>query len=200
MREKSRATRHNDVGGKATDAEEVSDNENIEEVKAADAERLFVEDEKRRRAAAVEVRRKKKVQRSKKRKRPEVAISGRYSSRALDGNVLEMLNTAEDREEEEEEDKRENESVDRQPRASNPSIFSTTSSTSHIIFKSGFKVVACSECEGQEGDYEAGMTPNSGGSAMSFLTEIESRRKRMPENGDWTRKRKVPAYNFSRSR
>eukprot|EP01084_Bolivina_argentea_P008218 15391_1 len=199
MREKNRATRRNDVGGKATDAEEVSDDDNIEEVKAADAERLFVEDEKRRREAAVEVIRKKKVKRSKKRKRPEVARSGRYSSRALDGNVLEMLDNIEEKEEEGEET-RANESVDRQPRVSNPSTSSTVSSASHISFKDGFRVVACCEREGQEGDYQAGITPNIGGSAMSFLTEIESRRKRMPENGDWTRKRKIPAYNFSHPR
>ncbi len=199
MREKNRATRRNDVGSKATDTEEVSDNDSIEEVKAADAERLFVEDEKRRRAAADEVRRKKKVKRSKKRKRPEVAISGRYSSIALNGNVLEMLDNIEEKEEEGEET-RANENVDRQPRASNPSTSSTVSSVSHISFKNGFKVVAYCEREGQEGDYEAGITPNIGASAMSFLTEIESRRKRMPGNGDWARKRKIPAYNFSHPR
>ncbi len=193
MRKKNRAT-HNDVeGDKATDAEEASDDDNIEEVKAVDAERLFVEDEKRRCAAADEVRRKKKVKRSKKRKRPEVAISDRYSSRVLDSNVLEMLDNIEEKDEGEE--TKVNERVARQPRVSNPSTSSIVSSASHVTFKNGFKVVA--DCEVREDEYETGITPSIGASAMLFLTEIESRRKRMPENRDWARKRKLPAYNFS---
>ncbi len=196
MRKKNRATDKDVEGVKTMDAEEASDDGNIEEVKAVDAEHLFVEDDKRRRAAANEVRHKKKVKRSKKVKKPEVAISGRHSSRALDGNIIRTLDNVEEKEEEEE--IRANERVARQPRTSNSSISSTVSSASHITFKNGFKVVADCEREGREGDYEAGITPTIGDSAMLFLKEIESRRKRVPENGDWTRKRKHPAYIFSR--
>ncbi len=195
MRKKNRAT-HNDVeGGKGTDADEASDDDNIEEVKAVDSERLFFEDEERKRAAADQARRKKKPKRSKKRKMPEVAINDRYSGRALDSNVLEMLDNIEEKDEGEE--TKVNERVAVQQRPPNPSTSSIVSSASHVTFKNGFEVMA--DCEVQQDEYRAGITPSIGASAMLFLTESESRRKRMPQNRDWARKRKLPAYNFSPS-